>query len=323
MFYSIFRSFVKLGLQWYVTDWQIGKLNQIDYNRPTLIVSNHPNSFFDAVIIAAFAPTKIRFLARGDVFKHPIANWALRTFFMLPIYKRNDDREAQIKNAFTYDECVRQLDQGVNIFIFPEGISRNQFTIGPFMPSGVTSIMTKAIQRDVPIQIQPYIIGYNSFNKLPKTVSLEAVQAIDCTDYMQGGELQSVTILTKLKDSMVNAAIERPTEPSLELSKSKQWMRIPALIGKVTHNWFYQMIKKQIMKKTTGTIFFDSLLFGVLLFSYPLIILLLSVLIGNIFGFWWGVFIFLLFPSLSYCWVHDQKMGIDEQTEEGRANVFN
>ncbi|MGH2622248.1 MAG: hypothetical protein ACRDE7_01145, partial [Sphingobacterium sp.] len=242
---------------------------------------------------------------------------------MLPIYKRYDDKEAQIKNAFTYDECVRQLDQGVNIFIFPEGISRNQFIIGPFMPNGVTSIITKAIQRDVPIQIQPYIIGYNSFNKLPKTVSLEAVQPIDCTDYMQDGELQSVTILTKLKDRMVHAATERPTEPSVELSKSKQWMRIPALVGKVTHKWFYQMIKKQIMKKTTGTIFFDSLLFGVLLFSYPLIILLLSILIGNIFGFWWGIFIFLLFPALSYCWVHDQKVDIDEQTEEGRANVFN
>jgi len=323
MLYSILQSFVKVGLQWYVTDWQLAKLNQVDFKRPTLIVSNHPNSFFDAVIIAALAPTKICFLARGDVFNKPLANWALRTFFMLPIYKRYDDTESHVKNAFTYDDCVRQLNEGVSIFIFPEGISRNQFKLGPFMPAGVTSIITRAIQMDVPIQIQPYVIGYNSFNQLPKTVSLETLQPIDCTDYIQNGEVQTAAILHKLKNSMLAAATGRASEPTPSLTKSNQWMRIPALIGGLTHNWYYQLIKKKVQTKTQGTIFFDSLLFGILLFSYPVIVLVLGIILGSILGFWWGVFVFMLFPALSYCWVHYHKIETDQQEEEGRVNVLN
>jgi 1-acyl-sn-glycerol-3-phosphate acyltransferase len=323
MLYPILRSFIKLGLNWYVSDWQLKNLQYADHNNPAVIVSNHPNSFFDALIITVHQPSEICFLTRGDIFEKPWANWVLRTFFMLPIYKKNDGDDAEISNAFTYDECVRQLKMGRKLLIFPEGVSRNHIDLKPFMTTGLNSIIQRAVQMDVPIQVQPYILSYNSFDFNPKAVYLEALESIDSTDYLINSEVMTNEIIKKVRGEMDNHMLNSFVGETEGIRKSREWMRFPAIAGKYTHNWYYQLVKKQVLKKTDNTIFYDSLLFAILLFTYPVIIFLLSVIIGSITGFWWGLLIFILLPFLSYCWVQYQPVKIGGENLDDRVNKLN
>ncbi|GGE28823.1 1-acyl-sn-glycerol-3-phosphate acyltransferase [Sphingobacterium cellulitidis] len=323
MLYPVLRSFIKFGLKWYVSEWQLKNLPLAQNNDPAVIVSNHPNSFFDALVITVHQPSEICFLTRGDIFAKPWANWALRTFYMLPIYKKNDDEDADISNAFTYDECVRQLKMGRKLLIFPEGVSRNHLDLKPFMTSGLSSIIQRAVQMDVPIQVQPYILSYNSFDDNPKAVYLEALNPIDSTDYLNNSNVDTTELIRQLRSEMDASMLNSYIEGTEDVQKSKSWMKIPALLGSYSHNWFYQLVKKQVKKRTENSIFYDSLLFGVLLFSYPVIIFLLSIIIGNIAGFWWGVLIFVLLPFLSYCWVQYQPIKTASENFEGRVNKLN
>lgn len=322
MLYPLLKSYVKFGLNWYVTEWQIKNLEFVDQKNPALIVSNHPNSFFDALVIAVHSPAEILFLARGDAFKKPIANWALRTFFMLPIYKKNDDEQADIMNAFTMDECVKELSKGNKILIFPEGVSRNQLTLQPFMFKGMTMLIERAIQRDIPLQIQPYALGYSSFDEVPKAVSIEGMSPIDSTNYLSGpNQVLTEKIMMDLREKLEFNLTDEFLTPS-QKKQQKEWMKIPAQIGYYTHNWFYQLVKKEIKKKTEGSIFYDSLLFGVLLFGYPILIFLLSIILGNIFNFTTGFLFFILMPVFSYCWVNYSPIKKQEYVPEGRGNAL-
>lgn len=323
MLYPILRSFVKLGMNWYVADWQLKNLELAAKNEPAVIVSNHPNSFFDALVLSVHQPMEICFLARGDIFAKPLANWVLRSLFMLPIYKKHDDQDADISNGFTYDECVRQLKMGRKLLIFPEGVSRNQIDMKPFMTTGLTSIIKRAVQMDVPIQVQPYILSYNSFDDVPKVVYLEALNPIDSTDYLNNSEVMTSELIKNLREEMDAKMLNRYVGARDGIQQERAWMKYPALLGHYSHNWFYQLVKKKIKQKTENSIFYDSLLFGVLLFSYPVIVLLLSIIIGNIFSFWWGFLVFVLFPFLSYCWVQYQPVKVAEENLEGRVNRLN
>ncbi|MGO1596119.1 MAG: 1-acyl-sn-glycerol-3-phosphate acyltransferase [Sphingobacterium sp.] len=320
MVYTLLRSLIKLGLHWYLPDRQLKNLRQATDRQPALIVSNHPNSFFDALVLVAYQPVEICFLTRGDLFKHPFINWLLRTLNMLPIYKRSDDPDAETKNAFTYDECANQLEQGRKILIFPEGVSRNHIQLRPFMPAGTSAVISRAVRMDIPIQIQPYVLGYSSFDYVPKSLYLEALPTIDSTDFLEDGEVKTDAVLRKMRRDMEEHMWDHPIPPRTDEISSKQWMRVPGRLGKLTHAWFYHLIRKKIEEKTKGTIFFDSLLFTALIFIYPASVFLISLLVGLLLGFWWALALFLTFPFLAYCWVNTQPIKTQLEDTSNRVN---
>lgn len=319
MLYKIVRFFVQIGLRWYITHFESKQLNKAAYKDPSLIVSNHPNSLFDALVIAVYAPVEIRYLTRGDLFQKAWLNVLLRGLFMLPIYKRSDDPEYEVKNDFTYDECIRLLQDGKHILIFPEGQSHNLWSLQKFMPKGITNLIQRAIEADIPIQIQPYTINYSSFDHVPKAVQLEACKPIDCTDYIENNTVSTVHVIEEMRLQIANRMTGIPLETSSG-SAQGDWLRIPAKIGYYTQFWFYRMWRDYIRKKTEGTIFYDSLLFGVLLLSYPVFVLLCSLLIGNIVGFWAGLFIFIFLPFTSFCMAQHQKIRMQTDIETAKVN---
>ena len=62
---------VRLCLQIFCSKITILNKSLLNTKGPVLLVANHPNSFLDAIIIAAFFKQKVYSLARGDAFKKP------------------------------------------------------------------------------------------------------------------------------------------------------------------------------------------------------------------------------------------------------------
>ena len=73
---------------------------------PLLIVANHPDSFFDALVIAANCKYPLSFLARGDVFTKPWHNFLLRALNMMPVYRQREGKEHLHKNQTSFDASV-------------------------------------------------------------------------------------------------------------------------------------------------------------------------------------------------------------------------
>ncbi|NGM64281.1 1-acyl-sn-glycerol-3-phosphate acyltransferase [Sphingobacterium sp. SGR-19] len=323
MFYSILRLFVRLGLMWYAPRLKARNLRLARYTYPTIIIANHPNSFLDALVIAAYVPAKICFLARGDIFKHPVANVVLRSLYMLPVYKRNDDEDFAVKNDFTFDECMRRLAAGQHVLIFPEGRSRNLWELQPFMNGGLISLLERSYRVDLPLQIQTYTLNYNSFRHVPKAMELEALPPLDTTEYINDHKVQTADIIRDVRNNLREAVVESPWIAELALSKDNRFWRILAKIGYYTQFWFYRVWRDYVKKKTDGTIFYDSLLFSVLLFSYPLFVLLCSGLIGQFAGFFGGLFVFIFLPTTAYAMARYQQAVTETETNIPKQNSWN
>lgn len=71
MVYPILKIFVRLALKIFCADIIVHNQRALSTKGPLLITANHPNSFFDAVIIGALFKEPVHFLARGDAFKKP------------------------------------------------------------------------------------------------------------------------------------------------------------------------------------------------------------------------------------------------------------
>ncbi len=322
MFYTILRYFVRLGLYWYVPDLRVRQLNLAAYAGPSIIVSNHPNSLFDALLIAAYSPVEIRFLTRGDIFKKPAVNVLLRWLFQLPVYKKSDDEEFAVKNDFTFDECIRCLSAGKHVLIFPEGRSLNLWGLQPFMNGGLTSLLERAYRAELPVQLQAYTLQYNSFQHVPKAVELTALPPLDSTDFIANHAVQSGEMIAALRARLQEALVAEPLQPRTLSATEARYYRIPAKIGYHTQFWFYKLWRDYVRKKTAGTIFFDSMLFAALLFSYPIFVLLCSYVLGKIFGFLIGFCVFLFLPATAFCMAKFQKGKVETDLTTAKGNVL-
>lgn len=323
MFYSLLRWFVRLGLKWYAPGLTVKHLQLAPYSYPAIVIANHPNSFFDALVIAAFAPVKICFLARGDAFKHPVANIVLRGLYMLPVYKRRDDEESGIKNDFTFDECIRRLVAGQHILLFPEGKSRNIWELQPFMNGGLTSLLERSYKAGLPVQIQAYTLNYNSFQHVPKAIELRTLSPLDTTDYIAGHQMRTGDVIQDVRNDLLETMVMTPLVAKPRSSKEIYWWRFPAKIGYYTQFWFYRLWRNYVKKKTAGTIFYDSLLFVALLFSYPLLVLFCSILVGKLLGFGAGVFLFIFLPGTAYAMARYQGAVTETETNIPKRNSWN
>jgi|GEM_PF-472753 len=322
MFYSILRLFVRFGLKWYAPGLKAKNLHLAPYAYPTIVISNHPNSFFDALVIAAYAPAKICFLTRGDIFKHPVSNAVLRWLYMLPIYKRNDDEDFAVKNDFTFDECMQRLAAGQHVLIFPEGISRNLWELQPFMNGGLTSLLERSYKAELPLQIQAYTLNYNSFRHVPKIVELRALPPLDTTEYISDHRVRTADILQEVRNNLRGEIVATPLVGDPTQARNSSFWRIPAKIGYYTQFWFYRVWRDYVKKKTEGTIFYDSLLFSILLFSYPIFVLLCSALIGKFTGFWCGLFVFVFLPTTAYAMAKYQGTITETETDVPKQNSW-
>lgn len=91
-----------------------------------VFVLNHPNGLVDPALVFVSMPRRVSFLAKSTLYDNPIGAFVLRTFEILPIYRRIDAGARSESNAVNFDNCFELLRLGRCIAIFPEGISHDE-----------------------------------------------------------------------------------------------------------------------------------------------------------------------------------------------------
>jgi 1-acyl-sn-glycerol-3-phosphate acyltransferase len=241
---------------------------------PLLLVANHPNSFLDAIIIGAACKYPVHFLARGDAFAKKRYRFLLEGLNMIPIYRMREGREKLYLNANSFEKVQAVLNAHGIVLIFIEGICMLTHELQPFKKGAARIVIEYK--------------GSKALRILPVCVRYEQLPAVFKKLYIGSGKLFDASVFLKEKDTLqivrnFNAIMNTQLRALLQEGDRL----IAANISKpatITHIlsviiWpIYWPVHKVVYLLTKKTVFFDSVLFGVMLLIIPVWLLLLMLL---------------------------------------------
>ena len=262
---NILKLFIRAALWLFCAEINTKNKYLLNTKGPLLIIANHPNSFLDAIIIGTRYNRTIHFLARGDVFTKKLHRFLLSLLNMIPVYRLREGKEFLHLNEYAFVESARLLKNNEAVLIFIEGTCLNTNALQPFK-KGTARILQACHTENLFPQIHLAGIAYNNFRGLGKRVNL-------CIEPFT----QTTAILSpKDRVNFNNAVFEKlsalilPTAHTPTIKKNAlYYLNLP----------FYNLVYGFVDKKTKGTVFFDSVLFGVLFFLYPIYLLFIIALL--------------------------------------------
>jgi 1-acyl-sn-glycerol-3-phosphate acyltransferase len=259
---TILKLFIRAALWLFCAEINTKNKYLLNTKGPLLIIANHPNSFLDAIIIGSRYNRRIHFLARGDVFTKKHHRFFLGLLNMIPVYRIREGKEFLHLNEHAFNASVSLLQKNEAVLIFIEGICLNKNELQPFK-KGTARILASAQAKGSRPTIHLAGIAYNNFRGIGKWVNLHLLS------------FSQINLITTPKDRVLfnnnvfnelSSLITPPTSITNIKKTPLYYFNLP----------FYNLIKKVVDKKTKGTVFFDSVLFGLLFFTYPIYLFLIN-----------------------------------------------
>lgn len=244
---------------------------------PLLITANHPNSFLDATIIGALFERPVHYLARGDAFNKPWHSLLLRMLNMIPVYRLSEGKENLSLNEGAFQRSKEILAANGIVLIFIEGICVQKHELQTFK-KGAARIALDS-KKKAGLQILPLGIAYNSFDRFGKTIHINIGEPLQVgLFFLFEEEAKNIREFNTVLHTEIEKSIDIPFgDTTIGIKKILLWL--PGITGYALHLPLYSAVRKLIKKKTKGTVFFDSVLFGALLLLYPLYLLLMVFLL--------------------------------------------
>ncbi|MCG3166974.1 MAG: hypothetical protein POELPBGB_02757 [Bacteroidia bacterium] len=306
MVYPILKIFVRLALKIFCGDIDIHNHRALNSKGPLLITANHPNSFFDAVIIGALFKEPVHFLARGDAFKKTWHNALLKTLNMIPIYRLSEGKENLHLNEKTFQRSQEILSKNGIVLIFIEGLCVQEYGLRSFK-KGAARIALNCHNVKIPLKILPLGINYSDFKKVGMRVEVHPGKLLHPDEIFK--EKDTASNLLAFNNSVYEEFEKLVWKENKNRRPVKNyWIVLFAFLGNIIHSPFYYPVKNFVAKKTKDTVFYHAVLFGILLFTYPLFVGLLSLLIilAGVNKFI-ALSVFILLPLLAYAAVQQRK----------------
>lgn len=275
MIYRILKPFISIALAIFCPLLIVRNKALANLRGPILITANHPNSFLDAIIIAAVIKKPIHFLARGDAFHKPWHNFLLRTLHMFPVYRMSEGKENLGLNAAAFENSRKVLSQNGIVLIFIEGICVNKHELQPFK-KGAARIASTCWKEGIPLKILPLGMGYSSLKSMGKSVLIQADELLTQEDLMPfNEEAKNYVFFNQVLFKKMEQLITVPNFKSQQNGAT----RLMGKMGILLHQPLYRLLSNFVRRKTRHTVFYDSVLFGLLFFCYPLYLLMLGLLL--------------------------------------------
>ena len=94
---------------------------------PTIVVANHFGGLADALVLMSVLPRRPRILADDAIWRVPPARWVMNRIGAVAVHR---GRSGSTDNRSMFDTAAAALDDGDLLLIFPEGITRDEPSIG-------------------------------------------------------------------------------------------------------------------------------------------------------------------------------------------------
>lgn len=299
--YTSTQRFLRTGFRMFYRKVDIVGMENIPASGPVLLVSNHPNSFMDALVIGSYLPRPLNFLARGDAFNNPVLRKIFEAYHMLPVYRISEGRENIEKNFDTFDACYRAVEQNQMVLIFGEGLCKNNYELRP-MKKGAARIAQRAWSSgsaSEELTVVPVGLTYQHFSGPGKSVLIRYgkpfskadfsanIAAPDFTQQFNARISEAITGLAYVNNRLIEhtpehhafvqawvQAEKQSADVLQELKKEEKkgssglgLHRIHASVITLPHYWLSKAITGKLTK---GSVFYDSILFGMYWFLLPL-----------------------------------------------------
>lgn len=142
MLYSIAAFLVKLYYK-IIYFAKVEGIENVPKSGGMIMCGNH-RSFNDPIIIAAFSPKRLKFLAKAELFKNKLFAWFLRSLGCVPVDRSGGDLKAM-------RTCIKILKEDNPLLLFPEG-TRSCIHIDDVKP-GALLFATKAEVPIIPVGV--------------------------------------------------------------------------------------------------------------------------------------------------------------------------
>jgi hypothetical protein len=263
---QLLKLFIQAGLWLFCHEIHLKNKQLFKTKGPLLIIANHPNSFLDALIIGSYYNRRVYFLARGDVFKKPLHRFILESLNMIPVYRLREGKEFLHLNDYAFIKSIDLLSKGYAVLVFIEGICINSHELQPFK-KGTARIVEGVQKLNIPLRIHIVGIAFNQLRGIGKTINLIVTEMNDFINIQHSKDrlVFNQSVLELLQKNII-------IPPVLTRFNQKNLMYL-------IHLPYYRFIYKLVDKKTKNTVFFDSVLFVFLLFTYPLFVFLILLLL--------------------------------------------
>lgn len=181
------RSVTRASLLWDVT-----VEGRIPERRPYVVVANHA-SLADPFVLS-FLPIDMRFVAKEELFHTPLVGWLLRLGGDIPL-RRGDGESARAMR----DACVRTLDRGLSVMIFPEGTRSHTGEVGAFR-RGAFDVAREAGVPVLPVALHGTGACIAGHEPRPARTRVEILAPIEHTDSVEAIRQRArETIVTALE----------------------------------------------------------------------------------------------------------------------------
>ncbi len=263
---QLLKLFIQAGLWLFCHEIHLKNKQLFKTKGPLLIIANHPNSFLDALIIGSYYQRRVYFLARGDAFKKPIHRFILESLNMIPVYRLREGKEFLHLNDYAFNKSIDLLSKGYAVLIFIEGICINSHELQPFK-KGTARILEGVQKLNVNLKIHIAGIAFNQLRGIGKKINLIISEMSNIPNILNSKErvVFNQIVFEQLKENIII-----PTTPT-RVNKNNIFYTL--------HLPYYNIIKNWVDRKTKYTVFFDSVLFSVLLFTYPLFLILVYLIL--------------------------------------------
>lgn len=280
---------------------------------PLLLASNHPNSFLDAIILDILFQKPIWSLARGDAFKNKFIARILTALKMFPVYRVSEGVENLNNNYETFENCRRVFRKKGLVLIFSEGKCINEWHLRP-LKKGTARLAINSWEENIPLEVLPVGINYSSFRRFGKNIIINFGDIIvrENISWNSSDGIRYQVFNNKLQEQLSSLVFEinnHDKEKKQELLEKKPsllktiTLGIPALIGWLVHLPLYVPVQKSVLRKTTDNDHFDSVMAAILLFIYPLYLLLIILLVFFITKSSFSFLFLFLMPFTAWCYV--------------------
>jgi 1-acyl-sn-glycerol-3-phosphate acyltransferase len=320
LFYYFSRFLIRFALPIYLKKLCVANLDKLPGGKPLLLASNHPDSFFDAVVIGSVLEQPIHTLTRGDVFKKPAVAFWLRQIKLIPVFRGSEGRHNVKNHDVTTRESHDALKKGDAVVVFSEGICVNEWKLRPLGKGTARMAYQIWYGEDAlnDMKVIPTGLNYEHFRGPDKRVFLRFGKEIsrneigtspleyekwlrefnEILDLRMNAEILTIPAdlpreehQHQLNAFFGNCAV---SDTSNALLKAIGWF------GRFIHRPLYSFFVKKTTKLTGRSVFYDSVLFGLLLYIYPGIVTLLSVILAAFAGWQAGLALFFVLPVLAW-----------------------
>ena len=161
--------------------------DKIPQDGAVIYAANHTNTLMDALAVLAMNKEAKVFVARADIFKHPLMLRFLTFLKMLPINRKRDGTENLSKNEEINDIVVDALRDRVSFCILPEGTHRTMHSLMP-LQKGLFRIALQANDAfgdTMPLYIVPVGIEYGHYFRYRSTLLVQVGEPIDVTKFVK------------------------------------------------------------------------------------------------------------------------------------------